>query len=166
MRRLIWPVLFLFLILVQGASSVFFTGWLAFDLPLLFLYNFALIRGQDKGALAGALIGFVQDAMTVGIFGFHILTRGLFGFVVGFMKEKIVKDQLFFHIALIGVTCVLIRLCYLVLELVRANGRLDIIGLFAWNSLGYIIGNMLFVIPMMYVVNYIYAWIKAEDVSY
>ena len=41
MRRLIWPVLFLLLMLVQGAASAFYTGWLAFDLPLLALYAFA-----------------------------------------------------------------------------------------------------------------------------
>lgn len=166
MRRLIWPVLFLLLILLQGAASVFFTGWLSFDLPLLFLYSFSLLRGQDKGALAGALIGFVQDAMTIGVFGFHIFTRGVFGFLIGYMKEKIVKDQPYFHILLIGLTCICIRLCYLIIELLRFNGDLEIIGFFAWNSLGYVLGNMLFVLPMMYLVNFVYAWIKAEDVSY
>ena len=88
MRRLIWPVLFLLLILLQGGASVFFTGWLSCDLPLLFLYSFALLRGRDEGGIAGVVIGFVQDALTVGIFGFHMLTRSIFGFVIGLMNKK------------------------------------------------------------------------------
>ena len=166
MRRLIWPVLFLFLILIQGVSSVFYTGWLAFDLPLLFLYSFALLRGQDKGAVAGAGIGFVQDAMTVGVFGFHMLTRAIVGYVVGMLKEKIVKEQIGFHLLFIGGSCVLLRFCYWWLELIRSGGRWDIFYAFVWQSLGYCLGNMLFVIPMLWVVNYVYAWIKAEDISY
>lgn len=166
MRRLIWPVLFLLLIVVQGAASVFYTGWLAFDLPLLFLYSFALVRGQEKGALAGLGIGFVQDAMTVGVFGFHMLTRALFGFTIGFMKEKIVKGQYGFHVVLIGASCALLRFIYWWLELIRAGGRWEILGLFAWKSLGYCLGNMLFVVPMIVLVKYIYEWIKAEDISY
>ena len=166
MRRLIWPVLFLFLIVVQGASSVFYSGWLAFDLPLLFLYSFALLRGQDKGALAGFGIGFVQDSMTVGVFGYHMLTRAIFGFLVGLMKEKIVKEQSRFHVLIIGGACFFMRFCYWWLELIRSGGRWDILPTFIWKSLGYCLGNMLFIIPMLILVNYIYAWIKAEDVSY
>ena len=31
MRRLIWPVLFLLLMMLQGAASAVYTGWLSFD---------------------------------------------------------------------------------------------------------------------------------------
>lgn len=166
MRRLIWPVLFLLLIVIQGAASVFYTGWLAFDLPLLFLYSFALIRGKEKGALAGFGIGFIQDAMTVGVFGFHMLTRAVFGYVVGFMKAKLVKDQHGFHMVLIAGGSLALRFLYWWIELIRAGGRWDIFPLFAWKSLGYCLGNMLLIIPMLFLVRYIYEWIKAEDISY
>ena len=46
MRRLIWPVLFLLIMMLQGAASAFYTGWLSFDLPLLALYAFAMLRGE------------------------------------------------------------------------------------------------------------------------
>lgn len=166
MRRLIWPVLFLLLILLQGSASVFYTGWLAFDLPLVFLYSFALLRGQEKGALAGLGIGFVQDAMTVGIFGFHIFTRAIFGYGIGFIKEKIVKEQSAFHIIIIGLSCLAIRFCYFWIELIRSGGRWDITALFIWRSIGYCLGNMLCILPMIALVNFIYNWIKAEDISY
>ena len=69
MRRLIWPVLFLLLMLLQGAASAFYTGWLSFDLPLLALYAFAMLRGERQGAFVGLGGGLLQDAMTVGVFG-------------------------------------------------------------------------------------------------
>lgn len=166
MRRLIWPVLFLFLILLQGSASVFYTGWLAFDLPLVFLYSFALLRGQEKGALAGLGIGFVQDAMTVGIFGFHMLTRAVFGYAIGCIKEKIVKEQSAFHTVIIGLCCFVIRFCYFWVELIRSGGHWNIFPLFVWKSIGYCLGNMLCVLPMIILVKYIYNWIKAEDISY
>ena len=46
MRRLIWPVLFLFLMLLQGSVSVYMTGWLSCDLLLLAIYAFAMQRGR------------------------------------------------------------------------------------------------------------------------
>lgn len=46
MRRLIWPVLFLFLMLLQGSMSVYYTGWLSCDLLLLAVYAYALLRGE------------------------------------------------------------------------------------------------------------------------
>lgn len=41
MRRLIWPVLFLFLMLLQGSMSVYYTGWLSCD---LLLWRYMLMR--------------------------------------------------------------------------------------------------------------------------
>lgn len=93
MRRLIWPVLFLFLLVVQGSSSVFYAGWLSFDLPLLAVYCYALLNGEAFGAAAGLGVGFLQDAVTTGIFGFHMLTRTIMGYGVGATKEKIFKDN-------------------------------------------------------------------------
>lgn len=166
MRRLIWPVLFLFLILLQGVASVFFTGWIACDLPLLFLYSFALLRGRDKGSLAGAGIGFVQDALTVSAFGFHILTRSVFGYIVGLMNKKVFKEQMLLHVMIIGGSSLVIRFCYWWIELIHADGRWDILPLYLWDSLGYCIGNMLFIVPMVKFVILVYEWIREEDISY
>ena len=166
MRRLIWPVLFLLLMLLQGTASVFFTGWLACDLPLIFLYSFALLRGKEKGVIAGSVIGFVQDALTVGIFGFHMLTRSIIGYVVGLMNKKVFKEQMQMHIMIIGLCSLFIRFSYWWLELIRADGRWEILPLFIVQSLGYCVGNMLLITPMVKFVIMIYEWIKEEDVSY
>ena len=89
MRRLIWPVLFLFLMLLQGSMSVYYTGWLSCDLLLLAVYAYAMLRGEKAGAVAGGIIGLPQDAMTVGVFGFHIFSRICVGYIVGLTKEKV-----------------------------------------------------------------------------
>lgn len=166
MRRLIWPVLFLFLLLLQGSLSVFYTGWLAVDLPLLAIYSYALLRGENFGAFTGVCVGLLQDAMTVGFFGFHILSRGAVGYLVGLTKEKIFKEGTSYHMILIGLCSLLIRFCYLWLELIRADWHWDILPAFLWDTVGYCLGNMLLVVPMYHVVKKIYEWIKKEDISY
>ena len=66
MRRVIWPVLFLFLVVVQGSSSVFYTGWLSFNLPLLAVYSYALLEGELLGAAVGFGVG-VLHIVTIGV---------------------------------------------------------------------------------------------------
>ena len=166
MRRLIWPVLFLLLMLLQGAASAFYTGWLAFDLPLLALYAFAMLRGEQKGALMGLSVGFFLFVMTVGIFGFHMLSRSAIGFLVGLMKEKVVKDNAVFHMLVIAICSAGIRFGYWWLELIRSGGRWSIFFSYLWASVGFIVGNMLLVVPVVLLVKRIYQWIKEEDISY
>lgn len=166
MRRLIWPVLFLLLIVIQGSLSVFYNGWLAADLSLLAIYSYALLRGEHYGALTGVGVGLLQDAMTVGIFGFHILTRGAVGYIVGLTKDKVFKDNAKYHIMFIGLCSLIIRCCYLVLELIRSGWQGGILPLFLYDTVGYCLGNMLIVVPMVYIIKNIYLWIKKEDISY
>lgn len=166
MRRLIWPVLFLLLMLLQGAASAFYTGWLSFDLPLLALYAFAMLLGEKQGAAAGLGIGFLQDAMTVSVFGYHMLSRMALGYAVGLMKEKVVKDSAYFHILAISVCSTVLRFFYWWLELLRSGGRWSIFFDYCLNSLGFIVGNALLVVPVVVLVKRVYQWIKEEDISY
>lgn len=166
MRKLIWPVLFLFLLLLQGAVSVFYTGWLSCDLLLLALYCYALLRGEVLGAAAGAGIGLLQDAMTVGVFGYHILSRLCVGYLVGLTKEKVFKENMTYHMAAIAACSLGLRFVYWWLELLRSGGRWEIFGSYWWSSLGFIVGNVLLIVPMMTVIKIIYDWIRQEDISY
>ncbi|MDY4921045.1 MAG: rod shape-determining protein MreD [Phascolarctobacterium sp.] len=166
MRRLIWPVLFLLLILVQGAASAFYTGWLSCDLAVLGLYAFAMLRGERHGALVGFGIGFVQDALTVGVFGYHMLTRIALGYCVGLMKEKVVKDNATFHVATIAVLSAGLRFAYWWLELIRSGGRWGIFFEYLSASIGYILGNMLLVVPVVLLCKRVYQWIREKDISY
>ena len=166
MRRLIWPVLFLLLIVIQGSLSVFYNGWLAADLSLLAIYSYALLRGEQYGTIIGACVGLLQDAMTVGIFGFHIFTRGAIGYIVGLTKDKVFKDNAQYHIMFIGLCSLMIRVCYLFLELIRSSWHIEILPVFLYDTVGYCLGNMLLVVPMVCFIKKIYLWIKKEDISY
>lgn len=166
MRRLIWPVLFLFLVVVQGSSSVFYTGWLSFNLPLLAVYSYALLEGELLGAAAGFGVGVLQDAMTTGIFGFHMLTRTAMGYIIGATKEKIFKDNFKLHIVTIGVCSVAIRFLYWWIEVMRSGGRWGLFLDFSWASIGYCLGNMLLVVPMFWTIKWIHTWTQKDDITY
>ncbi len=166
MRRLIWPVLFVLLMLLQGVITVFWTGWISFDLLLVALYAYSMLRGEVAGAIMGLGVGFFQDALTVNVFGFHMLSRTLIGWVVGLTKEKVFKENITYHLCSIALISFILRIVFLLVELIRSGGHWNIIGTFLWETLGYIVGNTLLVIPVMLVVKQIYYWIRKEDISY
>ncbi len=166
MRRLIWPVLFVLLMLLQGVITVFWTGWISFDLLLVALYAYSMLRGEVAGAIMGLGVGFFQDALTVNVFGFHMLSRTLIGWVVGLTKEKVFKENITYHLCSIALISFILRIVFLLVELIRSGGHWNIIGTFLWETVGYIVGNTLLVIPVMLVVKQIYYWIRKEDISY
>ena len=92
MRKLIWPVLFLLCLSLQ--MSLPQNQWFKFDLPLLLIYCLAMLKGAFAGGIAGFFVGLLQDLLTGGIFGFHILTRTAIGYYVGYTKEKVFKDSI------------------------------------------------------------------------
>lgn len=166
MRRLIWPVLFLFLMLLQGAVSVYYTGWISCDLLLLALYAYAMLRGENAGALAGGITGLWQDAMTVGVFGFHILTRACIGYFVGLTKEKVFKDNFIYHMSAIATISFVLRFVYWWLVLICSGGRWSLFFSYFWDTLGFVLGNVLLVWPVMLLMKLVYEWIRSEDISY
>ena len=166
MRRLIWPVLFLFLLVIQGVMSVFYTGWLSCDLVLLGLYAYAGLRGERLGAALGAGVGLLQDAMTVGVFGYHILSRCAIGYLIGLTKEKVVKENPVYHITAIAICSLMLRFVFWWLELIANGGRWQIFFDYTWATIGFCVGNMLLVVPMVKLVKLIYDWIRKEDISY
>lgn len=165
MRRLIWPVLFLFLLLLQGTAAVFFTGWLRFDLLLTALYGFALFQGERKGAAAGLFVGLLQDAVSAACFGFHMLTRMLIGYFTGLTRNKVFQDSYFYHIMIIGAFSFFAEFAAWFMELVRGGG-LESFGNYFARAAGYCLGNMLLAVPMVTLCKKIAAWIKREDISY
>lgn len=135
MRRLIWPVLFLFLMLLQGSMSVYYTGWLSCDLLLLAVYAYGKLLRGEKAGVVGGITGLLQDAMTVGIFGFHILSRICVGYIVGLTKEKVFKDNYLYHMSAIATITFILRFVYWWLELLRSGGRWSIFFAYLWDSL-------------------------------
>ncbi|MBR5487420.1 MAG: rod shape-determining protein MreD [Phascolarctobacterium sp.] len=166
MRRLIWPVLFLFLLMLQGAVTVFYTGWIDFDLPLLALYGYCMLRQEGSGLFAGLGIGLLQDALTPGIFGFHMLTRSCMGYLISITREKVFKDNPSYHMLAIGVFSLMLRFSLWWVELIRSGGLWSMFPHFVWDTIGYCVGNILLVVPVVRLVKKIYYCVREEDISY
>ena len=166
MRKLIWPVLFLFLLVLQGALTVFYTGWLSFDLPLVFLYTYTLIYGKYWGALAGLGIGFFQDALTMSIFGFHMLTRTLFAYGMGKVYKNIYKDKNSYHMGCVALGTLAIQGGYCLLELLLSGGQWRALPFLLWQSLGMALGNGLLVLVFLKPTQLLQQWVEAKKINY
>ena len=165
MRKLIWPVLFLFLFILRGAGSVFYSGWLSVDLPLLGVYAHALFRGSHYGVMSGAIVGLFEDAMVPGLFGYPIITRSILGHGIGRLKGRIFKENSFYHLPLIGAVSLALRAIYLFFAFALGMPVTSLVQ-YASESFGFACGNMLFVLPIIYLCHFTYNWIKEEDRSY
>ena len=162
MRKLIWPVLFLLCLSLQ--MSLPQAGWLRFDLPLLFVYCYAMLNGMAAGAAVGFITGVLQDILTGGIFGFHILTRTLIGYYVGLTKEKVFKDSMFYNIVAVGAITLLLRCCYFLVQLVLAKGFSFLLLEQALQEVvAYCLGNIIFVIPLYLLAEKVQKWIEIDD---
>jgi len=59
------------------------------DLVLLFVLATGMRRGETAGALWGIGLGFVEDALSAGLPGANVLTKGLLGFAAGTLSEQL-----------------------------------------------------------------------------
>lgn len=162
MRKLIWPVLFLFCLSLQ--MSLPQTQWFKFDLPLLLIYCYAMLRGAVAGGIAGFVTGLLQDILTGGVFGFHILTRTAVGYYAGYTKEKVFKDSMFYNIIAVGAITLALRCCYFILQIIMAKGfSVLLFELALEEALAYCLGNIIFVIPLYLLTEKMQKWIELDD---
>ena len=159
MRKLIWPVLFLLCLSLQ--MSLPQNQWFKFDLPLLLIYCLAMLKGAFAGGIAGFFVGLLQDLLTGGIFGFHILTRTAIGYYVGYTKEKVFKDSMFYNIVAIVTITVALRGCYFILQVIMAKGfSVLLLELALQDTFAYCLGNIIFVIPLYLLTERLQKWIE------
>lgn len=111
-------------------------------------------------------MGFFQDALSVSTFGYYMLTRTVFGYLVGMTKEKVFKDNFLYHMSAIATCSLILRFVYWWVALIRADGRWNIFFSYCWDTLGFVLGNVLLVWPVVLLVKLVYEWIKKEDISY
>ncbi len=166
MRKLIWPVLFLLLLVIQGAVTVFYTGWPAFDLLLVFLYVFTIINGKYWGAAAGVIIGFFQDGLTLGMFGFHMLTRTVFAYVMGSVYKNIYNGNMAYHVGMMGLSTLVIQSCYCLVELVAGGWQWRALPSLLWQALGQSVGNGILVLPVLFLGMLVQKWVTQKDITY
>lgn len=162
MRKLIWPVLFLLCLSLQMSLPQF--KWFKFDLPLLLVYCLAMLYGAKCGVIMGFFTGLIQDFLTGGIFGFHILTRMSLGYYVGFTKEKVFKESLFYNItAIMAVTCIL-RVSYFFVQIILAQGvSILLLEIALQEIVAYCLGNIFWLIPLFLLTEKAQKWIKLDD---
>ena len=95
MKSLWWiPVIFLAL-LFQGSLSVLYV---APNLTALAVYFIGIRHGRTTGLLSGLFIGAVEDSLSSGLLGPHMLAKG----IVGFFSASFVSGSLLIWTPLFG----------------------------------------------------------------
>lgn len=161
MRKLIWIALFLFLILLQGSLWLVLPDSLSFDILIPGVYFFALVHGQTAGFFAGILVGLLQDSLTPGFFGFHMLTRSAMGYWVGMIRERVFNDKYSSHVPMVGLFSIGIK--------ILAGILIMLFGLtirfwpsFLLDAVIYTLMNMLLTAPLFFVVRKLKEWSETE----
>lgn len=166
-RRLwIWPLVAIVLIILQITSFGTFAGAVWFDLPLLFVYIFSMMQGAKLGGISGIILGLIQDVLTGGVFGFHILTRALIGFGCGSIKEIVYRNNYLYHAAFIFCISVGVRLFYLLPQYFLAGGLSGLFPYYLEITFAYALTNAVIAIPFGWILVRVDRWVKAGDLSY
>ncbi|MBQ0066907.1 MAG: rod shape-determining protein MreD [bacterium] len=165
MRKLIWIAVFIVFFLMQGSLWLIWPQWPSFDVLLPLIYFFSLMYGEIAGFLAGFFVGFLQDAMIPGFWGFHMFTRSLVGYGMGVIKERVFSDEYVAHIPVIGVLSMLVKVSAIPLCL-SGISSFQFLPNYLWDSVGYIIMNMLLGIPVFWAVKKITQWVTDGETIY
>lgn len=161
MNVLIWPVFLLLLLSLQTSWFALFPGNnFTPDFLLLFVVFHAMFSGSNKGAIFGAAVGLVQDALAPTIFGFHIVTRALVGFFIGETKERVFKDNAQGYLVFVGVASLFIKIAHLVLLLIITTSASGWLLNYFWEMILYLVSNLVVSIPMWLILQKIGAWLE------
>lgn len=130
------------------------------DFVLILVVFFALFHGQIKGGLLGMAFGLMEDLMTGRFIGLNTICKGLTGFLVGAMSERLYKNNFFMPIVTIFVSTFLCSIIYLVCSLMIGlnieAGRLMMV------SIPDAVYNIVFS-PFIYAIFYQLDALKSED---
>jgi rod shape-determining protein MreD len=88
-------------------------GEIAPDFMLLLVVFFAVHRKPERGAVAGFVVGFIQDLYNPELLGLNALTKSLVGYGVAAVASKSERDNSLLIMALIGVAAFVNDFVYL-----------------------------------------------------
>ena len=166
-RRLwAWPLAALVFLLLQSTSFGTFSGSVWFDLPLLFVYSVAMLRGAKAGAVCGLLLGLIQDIFTANVFGFHLLTRTLIGFGCGSIKEIVYRTNYHYHALFVFCLSLAVRALFIIPQYFLAGGWEGWMPYYGETALAYAFINAVLAFPMGWLMVRLDRWIAAGDLSY
>lgn len=84
------------------------------DFMLLLVAYFAMHRKPEHGAIAGFVVGFVQDLYNPELLGLNALTKSIVGYGIAFVASKVERGHSLLIMALIGAAAFVNDLIYLV----------------------------------------------------
>jgi len=122
-------VLLLLLPLQASLFGPLSLGGITPDLGLAVLYCIGLMTGPVEAALAGIVIGLLQDIGSASLIGFSGLTLGLVGLVAGFLGRRVLDIQSPSNIVFLVVFC-LAESLFSALFLELTYGSVPLVGLF------------------------------------
>ncbi|MEG1726562.1 MAG: rod shape-determining protein MreD [Acidaminococcaceae bacterium] len=164
MSSLIWPFLLLLFLSLQTSWFLLFPGLGgAPDFLLLFLVFFAMMQGSNKGLGCGLVLGLVQDVLVLPTFGFHLLSRGLVGYLVGQTKERISKEHVYSYVLLVVLVSIFVKLAYFVVLLVLAGGQIMQLGHFPGEFLIYVAQNAALAFPLWWLLSWLHLWVERHN---
>ncbi len=166
-RRLwAWPLAALLVLILQSTAFGTFTssGW--FDLPLLFVYCAAMLRGPKIGGLCGFALGLAQDIFTMDVFGFHILTRTLVGYACGNIKEIVYRTNYHYHALFVFCISLAVRACFLIPQYFLAGDAEGWLLYYGETALLYAVTNALLAVPLGWLLIRLDRWVAAGDLQY
>ncbi len=130
------------------------------DFLLILVVFFALFRGQIQGGLLGMVFGLMEDLMTGRFIGLNAICKGLTGFIVGLMSERLYKNNFFIPVVTVFVSTFLCSIFYLIFSNVIGM-NIDGIRLLML-SVSDAVYNIVFS-PFFYVVFYHFDTTKSEE---
>lgn len=118
---IIWNIIFQSTIVQKLAI-----GGISFNLLIITVVSFALIRGKLEGAIVGFAVGFLQDIFFGSTIGFYALLYMYFGFFCGFLNKTFYRDNVLIPIFIIAGSDFLLNfLIYIFTYLFRGRTELS-----------------------------------------
>ncbi len=99
------------------------------DLLLLGLFMLAVKNGAMPGLYVGFFLGLTQDIYSPIILGHNALSKTLAGFFAGLFNEKVMRLDPVFQAVLLVLTLLLGDLVFLMVQLVKSGGSMQMLGL-------------------------------------
>lgn len=130
------------------------------DIVLILVVFFALFNGHVKGGLLGVVFGLMEDLMTGRFIGLNAICKGLTGFIIGLLSERLYKNNFFIPVVTVFVATflqsILYLLCGFVIGLNLEGVRLMMV------SISDAVYNIVFS-PFFYAAFYYFHTSKTED---
>ncbi len=65
------------------------------DIVLILTFFISVNLGEDRGAILGFILGLIQDCLSSNLLGANAFSKGVVGFIFGYLRDKIVFENAF-----------------------------------------------------------------------